>query len=65
MKYLTREAWKNHNGEQVAEPISIVDPQNIADLQEIIQKAESTGRRVKPVGSGHSFSNIIWSNPRG
>lgn len=35
-----------------------LEPQNIEELKQIILDAVATGKRIKPVGSLHSFNDI-------
>lgn len=37
----------------------LVEPQTEADVVEIVRDAREKGRTVRPVGSGHSFSQIV------
>lgn len=57
-----RSSWKNHIEDQVAEPLRIYEPKNLEELIDIVKEAEKTNSKVKPVGSGHSWSDICKTN---
>jgi len=48
--------WKNWSGSQICYPSARKAPANIQELQEIVKNA--TGK-VRPVGSGHSFTPLV------
>jgi FAD-linked oxidoreductase len=50
--------WKNWAGNQVATPSVVHAPTSEHDLVAIVQYAVATSKRVKVVGSGHSFTAI-------
>lgn len=50
--------WRNWAGNQSAAPIEIATPASVEELANVIGRAAVAGRRVKAVGSGHSFSGI-------
>lgn len=50
--------WRNWGGTQSAAPSLVVTPHDTAELVEVITRARSDGRTVKPAGAGHSFSGI-------
>lgn len=50
--------WRNWAGNQIAEPAVIESPGDIGELADIVKAAERDGRRVKAIGSGHSFTAI-------
>ena len=51
-----RRTWRNWAGNQTAHPVSWFTPRSQSDVQVIVRDAASAGRRVKVVGSGHSFT---------
>lgn len=57
-----REEWKNCIGNQRAYPLRILRPTTIEEIIEIIQQAERENRRVRAVGSGHSFSDVALTD---
>jgi FAD-linked oxidoreductase len=48
-------SWHNWAGNQVMEPTQVLHP---AGTEEIVQALKGTTRRVKAIGSGHSFTAI-------
>ena len=54
--------WTNWAGNQVAEPIAVHRPTSEHDLAEVVKQASGTSRRVKVVGSGHSFTDIACTD---
>lgn len=48
--------WSNWAGNQRASGIDVRHPTNVAEVAAIVSDAARTGRRVRPVGSGHSFT---------
>lgn len=50
--------WHNHTGNQVCHPHRIERPQSLADLVELVRRAEAEGRTIRMVGTGHSWSDI-------
>ncbi|MGF7235986.1 MAG: D-arabinono-1,4-lactone oxidase [Frankia sp.] len=53
-----RQRWSNWAGNQAATGIDIRHPRDAADVSALVVDAVRVGRRVRPVGSGHSFSAI-------
>ena len=49
--------WRNWSGTVVAD-IDVATPSTVGELQEIVAHNTRTGRRVKPIGAGHSFTPI-------
>jgi len=50
-------AWKNWAGNQRCEPAEVVHPTSESELAAAVKQAVAAGRRVKVVGSGHSFTD--------
>jgi L-gulono-1,4-lactone dehydrogenase len=50
--------WRNWAGNQRATPVTVTRPTSIDEVTAVIQDAAANGRRVKAVGSGHSFTDI-------
>jgi L-gulonolactone oxidase len=53
--------WSNWAGNQQTGTVLLSKPQTESELQQVVQSAQLSGRRVKAVGSGHSFSAIAVS----
>ena len=49
--------WTNWAGNQSSHPHSWVRPQNLAEIAAVVKDASAQGRRVKVIGSGHSFTS--------
>ncbi len=50
--------WSNWAGNQQTGSVLVSKPQTESELQQVVQSAQLSGRRVKAVGSGHSFTAI-------
>ena len=53
--------WSNWAGNQQTGTVLLSKPQTESELQQVVQSAQLLGRRVKAVGSGHSFTAIAVS----
>ncbi len=58
MTKTTASNWTNWAGNQTSTPAEISHPATEAELVAIVQRAAASGRRVKVVGAGHSFTDI-------
>lgn len=54
----TTSAWRNWAGTVTARPARTVTPASAPELAEALRRASEDGLRVKPVGSGHSFTSV-------
>ncbi|MFE6665069.1 D-arabinono-1,4-lactone oxidase [Streptomyces sp. NPDC057697] len=52
----TTNAWRNWAGNVSARPVRAVSPASVPELAEVLRRASEDGLRVKPVGTGHSFT---------
>ncbi|MFK3981509.1 D-arabinono-1,4-lactone oxidase [Micromonospora sp. NPDC050397] len=50
--------WTNWAGNQRATASAVLRPSGVDELAAAVRAAASAGRRLKPVGSGHSFTDI-------
>lgn len=50
--------WTNWAGNQRATASGVLRPSSVDELADTVRAAASAGRRLKPVGSGHSFTDI-------
>jgi hypothetical protein len=57
-----REEWSNCIGNQKAFPLNIFRPTTLAEVITIVKRAETENRRLRAVGSGHSFSDIALTD---
>ncbi|MDT0278115.1 D-arabinono-1,4-lactone oxidase [Blastococcus goldschmidtiae] len=51
-------SWRNWAGNQRATGVDVVHPSGADEIAAALRRAAATGRRVRPVGSGHSFTAI-------
>ncbi|MFF9351192.1 D-arabinono-1,4-lactone oxidase [Streptomyces sp. NPDC014734] len=54
----TTNAWRNWAGNVTARPAGTVTPASATELAEALRRASEDGLRVKPVGTGHSFTAV-------
>ncbi|MEE1742370.1 D-arabinono-1,4-lactone oxidase [Streptomyces sp. BE147] len=52
----TANTWRNWAGNVTARPVRAVSPASVDELAEALRRAREDGLRVKPVGTGHSFT---------
>jgi L-gulonolactone oxidase len=50
--------WRNWAGNQTAAGVSVVEPRGTEEIVAAVRRAAADGRRVKPIGTGHSFTAI-------
>lgn len=58
-KFIKRKRWKNCVKNQVVEPLQYFEPETLEELINIVKIAGSNNYKVRAVGSGHSFSEIL------
>ncbi|MBL7499575.1 FAD-binding protein [Frankia sp. CNm7] len=51
-------SWSNWAGNQVATPAEVAHPADADDVAALVRKALGSGARLRPIGSGHSFTGI-------
>lgn len=51
-------AWTNWAGNQTCTPARTATPGSVEEVAEVVAGARALGQRVKPVGAGHSFTDI-------
>ncbi|MGH8917105.1 MAG: FAD-binding protein, partial [Actinomycetes bacterium] len=51
-------AWSNWAGTEHVQPEAVAHPATTSDIVEAVRDAARRGRRVKAVGSGHSFTGV-------
>jgi FAD-linked oxidoreductase len=54
--------WTNWGGNQQAQATEILTPGTVDELVAQVKEASASGRRIKAVGSGHSFTAIAVAN---
>jgi L-gulonolactone oxidase len=50
--------WQNWAGNQAMSPAQVSHPSSAEEISRAVKEAASSGRRVKAIGSGHSFTSI-------
>ncbi len=50
--------WRNWGRTERATPRERIAPASVVELQSVVQRAAQSGRRVKAIGAGHSFTGI-------
>ena len=51
-------SWRNWAGTVAAEPLTAVRPRDLDGITGAVRDARRGGRRVRPLGSGHSFTGV-------
>jgi L-gulono-1,4-lactone dehydrogenase len=54
--------WRNHTGNQSCHPRQIVKPGSLAELVELVKRAEAERTTVRAVGAGHSWSDVALTD---
>ncbi|HEY2479439.1 MAG TPA: FAD-binding protein [Solirubrobacterales bacterium] len=54
--------WKNHTGKQRCDPVEIVAPGSLAELRDLVLRAEREGRTVRACGARHAWSDIALTD---
>ena len=49
-------SWSNWAGNQSGSPQAVETPRDVEEVSLLVKRAATNGQRVKPVGSGHSFT---------
>ncbi|HTK10682.1 MAG TPA: D-arabinono-1,4-lactone oxidase [Ktedonobacteraceae bacterium] len=62
MATLPHRRWQNWSGSVTAQPQHIVEPTSIAELARVIGVYGRSGRQVRVVGSGHSFTPLVQTD---
>lgn len=52
----TTNTWRNWAGNVTARPARVESPASVDELAEVLRRASEDGLKVKPVGTGHSFT---------
>ena len=51
--------WNNWSSSVKATPHQILYPENEADVQAMVRKAQEQGQKIRVVGAGHSFTPLV------
>jgi len=54
--------WSNWSGSVQSNPTEILHPASEEEIVELVKKASKEGKKIRVIGSGHSFSRIIEIN---
>jgi L-gulonolactone oxidase len=54
--------WTNWGRSVSAEVAEIAQPRSIGELQQVVASAAARGVRLKPIGSGHSFTGVALTD---
>lgn len=54
-----RQTWSNCVANQIVQPLRLYRPTTLNEVKDIIVEAEEAGCRVRAIGSGHSFSDVV------
>ncbi|MFI5494352.1 D-arabinono-1,4-lactone oxidase [Actinoplanes sp. NPDC051859] len=55
---LTSRRWRNWGGNQESVAVDVLTPGTPDEVAALVKEAAAAGRRVKAIGSGHSFTDI-------
>ncbi|MFI5934890.1 D-arabinono-1,4-lactone oxidase [Actinoplanes sp. NPDC051494] len=55
---VTSSRWRNWGGNQESHATDVLTPGTVDEVSSLVKNAAATGRRIKAVGSGHSFTAI-------
>jgi hypothetical protein len=58
----TGHTWNNALNSAGVDPEHFLTPRSLVELVAIVQKAEREGKRVRMTGSGHSFSDVAFTD---
>lgn len=50
--------WKNWARNVSCSPMTIESPSTVEEIQELVTKANNNGKKIRVVGSGHSFTEV-------
>ena len=59
LKGESRKEWKNCVSNQINQPLLVFKPTTLKELRDIITEAGNRKCKVKAIGSGHSFADIV------
>ncbi|MBX7269441.1 FAD-binding protein [Micromonospora sp. Llam7] len=57
-------AWSNWAGNQHSRTAAVLRPSSVAEVAEQVRSAVEAGERIRPVGSGHSFTPVAVGDGR-
>ena len=51
--------WRNWSGRVECRPSKYAEPKSLEELQVVVRDAAASGKKVRVVGSGHSFTELV------
>jgi FAD-linked oxidoreductase len=51
--------WRNWSGRVECRPAKFAEPKSLEELQAVVRDAAAGGKKVRVVGSGHSFTELV------
>ncbi|WP_432049524.1 D-arabinono-1,4-lactone oxidase [Verrucosispora sp. NA02020] len=60
----TPTAWSNWGGNQHSVATGVLRPTSVGEVAEHVRSATAAGERIRPVGSGHSFTAVAVAHDR-
>jgi len=54
--------WQNWSGIVQSKPSHIVYPTSVEDVVSLVKRCNKEGRKIRVVGSGHSFTPVVHTN---
>ena len=57
-----RQKWQNCIGSEIVEPLLYAKPQTLDELVALVAHAQENKLKIKAVGSGHSFSDVVQTS---
>lgn len=59
MRQVSSKVWSNWSGSSVSTPERIVYPANIDEISNVVRQSNEQDKKVRIVGSGHSFTALV------
>lgn len=56
--------WRNWAGDEGCQPAAVERPGSAAEIAAALERAAGAGQRVHVAGSGHSFTDVAWTDGR-
>lgn len=58
----SEQGFSNVSHTRCVDPAAILNPRGLTELAQLVLGAEAAGARVRPVGTGHSYSDAAFTN---
>lgn len=59
MKLVSGKTWRNWSGSVISQPDQILYPSSMEEVTEAVRQAGAQGKKLRVVGSGHSFTPLV------